>query len=396
MGKKDKKEGKKGKKKKKQSKTKDTEKISTAEEILAFQIQIKEKELQELRAEFKEVEEKNIRYKERNERLKAEQLGHIKNLMKEAKAQEQELAKKEVVNREQVELEIKNKWEYIREQERMLEELRTEINRLEEEAMERELERDYYLEYKNVVSIEHAKQIHLLENKMNAMTQNLWEINEYFRKNLESTKAAIAIRTKKSINVEKELAAENAVKQIDMESRREIKENDWFKKEVVIYAKGVEELENLVCKIEQENLEIISRLFQCRLRSVSLSRNAFMTQPGSLESQEESAEREDKANLEPERSDIPAGVDNSVSPADIPSEEDSLIPPEFQQLMHKQEQDFQAPRHLEKKLLRIEGQTIPIHHEDIQRMDLGQKIPGVQSRSKWPVTPKMIRSAIPQ
>ncbi|PIO30084.1 hypothetical protein AB205_0001490 [Aquarana catesbeiana] len=82
---------------------------------------MKESMIEELLAEVKQIEEKNTRYKERNERLKAEQTGHVNELLSEAKAQERELAKKEIVNREQVDELMKEKWDFIRQKENLLE-----------------------------------------------------------------------------------------------------------------------------------------------------------------------------------------------------------------------------------------------------------------------------------
>ncbi|KAG8453068.1 hypothetical protein GDO86_004762 [Hymenochirus boettgeri] len=169
--------GKKGKKKKEGSRGSGEKKMTFAEALLAYQIQMRESAIDELRAEVKQTEEKNSRYKDRNERLKQEQTGHIKTLLSEAKVQEKELAKKEVINREQVDLAIKEKWEYCQEKERLIEEIRCRINLLKRTITEKQSERDYWAKYKNVGSKDHAKQIYLLGAEINHNKQNFSEIN---------------------------------------------------------------------------------------------------------------------------------------------------------------------------------------------------------------------------
>lgn len=398
MGKKDTKGGKKskkGKKKKKQSSDGNEDKMTFAEALLAYQIKIKESELGELTAECKLVEEKNARYKERNERLKGEQLGHIKDLVREAKAQEKELAKKEIVNREQVDLEIKEKWDYIREKEKLLEELLSEINRLEKETVEKLLHRDYVLQYKNVGNEEHAKQIHRLQQERSSMEQGFNEVNDFFKKNLEMVKVDIVRKKEKLTDETREMAAEDAVKNIDKDSRNEIKENDWLKKEVAVYRKDVHDLEGMIYKIEQENLRMFTLLFECRQSDLKVARNTFLN--CTLGIQEDGLLTRDFVNLEPElESDPLEGVERKVFSMDRPSEDDACSPG-LLQILYEDEKDYQEYLQLgivERKLLRIQGHAVPIHLQDELMETLQQENPGAQTRPQWPVTPKIINSAM--
>ncbi|XP_053561571.1 coiled-coil domain-containing protein 83 [Bombina bombina] len=380
------KKGKGGKKKKRGNKENKEDKMTFAEALLAYQIQIKEATINELLTEVKQVEEKNARYKERNDRLKAEQDGHFKELLNAAKDQEQELAKKEVVNREQVDLAIKQKWEYTREKERLLEEISSEINLLKKQTVEKQLERDYWLEYKNVRSKEHAKQIHLLQAEISDIKQNFEEINEYFRRNLEMTKMKISKETETIMDTAKEMATESAAKLIDKDSQREIKENDWLKKEMAIYKKDVHDLEESVYRTERENLELISHLFDCRLQDLKISRNAFLTQVVGLHVPADSLLGEDLSKLK-----LGTGTEN------ISEDDDSEDLLDLTDLLYEEEKDFQAYLQLgplEKKLLSLAGQSMPLHREDEQTENKGQ-MNQLHGRSKWPVTPSLIKSALP-
>ncbi|CAJ0947007.1 unnamed protein product [Ranitomeya imitator] len=151
-------------------------------------------------------------------------------------------------------------------------ELRGEINGLEHQILVAEAEKDYWLQYKNVGSWEHAKQINHLQEEISDIKQNFSEIDEYFRKNLEKTKHDIDNETEKKMDQTREIATQDAVKHIDEESRREINENEWLKREFDIYKKDVQDLEVSVCKMEQENLQLINHLFDCRLHDLKIPR----------------------------------------------------------------------------------------------------------------------------
>ncbi|KAJ1119906.1 hypothetical protein NDU88_008089 [Pleurodeles waltl] len=293
-----KKGGKKGKKVKKEKEGKKENKMTFTEALLAFQIQVKETEIDRYLVEVKHVEEKNKRYKERNERLKAEQLIHIRDLLHEAKNQDKEFAKKEVFNRDQVDQAIREKWEYIRTMERIFEEVHSRINQLAEDTAKKEFERDYWLAYKNVGSKEHGKQIQLLEMELVNIQQNFKDIEEHFRQSLENTKNKINLLVMKQMEEKKELATENAIKHIDKFSRKEIKENSWLKDEVTSYRKEVNDLEIEVQNLEQENLKLISELFDCRLQDLKISRSCFLTQVAGLEVPADSLLGQDFATLE--------------------------------------------------------------------------------------------------
>ncbi|XP_044143199.1 coiled-coil domain-containing protein 83 isoform X1 [Bufo gargarizans] len=401
MGKGEKK-GKKGTKKKKGSKKSQKDKMTFAEALLAYQIQMKESRIEELLTELKQMEEKNVRYKERNERLKAEQSVHVKELLSEAKAQEKEVEKKEVVNREQVDEVIKEKWQYIRQQEILFEELRSEINGLEQKIMLAEAEKNYWLQYKNVGSWEHARQIQHLQEEISNIKQNFTEIDEYFKRSLEKTRLDIDRETEKKMDQTREMATQDAVNNIDDESRREIKENEWLKREVDIYSKDIHDLEASVLKTEQENLQLINHLFDCRLDDLKNSRNTFLTQVVSLDLLADGLLGEDFAKLD---LDTTSGADERCKNETLTEEEDNLIyanrkemnPPTILGLnhpLHEKEEGFKESSQagpLELKLLSVMGQTKPIHKQSADT-----KLPEQpDSRVRWPLTQRMIKSAFP-
>ncbi|KAG9471409.1 hypothetical protein GDO78_014913 [Eleutherodactylus coqui] len=386
------KKGKKGTKKKKEKKKPQENKMSFAEALLAYQIQMKESQIEELLVEVKQVEDKNVRYKVRNERLKAEQSVHIKELLSEAKAQEKELEKKEVVDREQVDEVIKEKWEYIRQRQILFEELRREINGLEQQIMLAEAEKNYWLQYKNVGSCEDAKQIHHLQEEISNIKQNFTEIDEYFRRSLEKTKHEIDKETEKKMDQTKELATQDAVNYIDEESRREIKENEWLKQQVDIYRKDVHDLEVSVSKTEKENVQLINHLFDCRLRDLKISSETFLTQAGDLELPAVGF-LEAFATLELETS---AGEDQGHHMM-LATEGDRIYVSRNRSttLNHplSEENNFKESLQLgplERKRLNVMGRTKQIHKQSVDT-----KLSDVSDRVTWPVTPQMLKSTFP-
>ncbi|OCT96362.1 hypothetical protein XELAEV_18014039mg [Xenopus laevis] len=364
--------GKKGKKKKNGGPSATGEKKMTfAEALLAYQIEMKESAIEELRAELKQIEEKNARYKERNDHLKGEQTGHVKTLLNEAKAQEKDLANKEVINREQVDAAIREKWEKCRQMEEMLEEMGSGINQLEKEIGEKKMERDYWAEYKNVGSKEHAKQIYLLEAERNNMKQSCTDINGYFSKNLETAKLQIVRETEKLMEEKKELATRNAVKDMDEESQKEMNENDWLKREVAIYRRVVGDLKRTLHRLEQENLAFVNQLFESRLQDLNIT---------SL---------------------IVAAIKESVSSLEVPLDADPTSQRSFN-LLYEDEKDFEQYLQLgplEMKLLRLEGQPMPLHQEREEatsRRSHESDDTDAHKRQKWPLSPRTMRSALAQ
>ncbi|XP_078512361.1 coiled-coil domain-containing protein 83 [Lissotriton helveticus] len=417
-----KKGGKKGKKSKKEKEGKKEKKMTFTEALLAFQLQIKDTEIERYLKEVKHVEEQNRRYKERNDRLKAEQLIHIRDLLHEAKKQDNELATKEVFNRDQVDQAIREKWEYIRTMGHKFEELRSQINQLAEDIVKKEFERDYWLAYKNVGSEEHSKQIKLLELELVNIEQNFKEIEEHFRQSLEYAKNKINELATKQMEEKKELATENAIKHIDKYSRKEIKENSWLKDEVASYRKQVIELEIAVQNLEQDNLKLISVLFDCRLEDLKISRSCFLTQVAGLDLPADGLLGQDFETLkwmekseakEPRpKSATLLAVEKTISAAeeklkgsqteedmyawDPPS--DDCLTQELTDILYGEERDFQAYLQLgplELKLLSVVGLPMPLHHETVIKSTKGSLQDDYdETHEKWPITYERMIAAV--
>ncbi|XP_074812228.1 coiled-coil domain-containing protein 83 isoform X2 [Natator depressus] len=348
-------------------------------------IQIKEEAINHLLFELKQLKEKNKKYHERNDYLKEEQLGHIRSLLSNLKTQGKELEQKEVVTRDDVEAAMREKWQYFRDQEILLKELRSKINEVEHKLVVKQAEKDYWLEYRNVGSGEHAKQIKLLENDIHGLKDDVEQMTEYYRHTLEMTKEKMDRSVEKQMDEKKEWATENAVKHIDKTSHREIEENEWLKEEVEIYRKEVSDLEASAQLLEEENIYMIRSLFNCRLQNLKISGNLFLTQGAGLQVQGEELLSEDLERLqcrdyaaktdagdESPKSTAPLAIEKKVF-SEAEKQEDSYedlwgepMAPALNYLLFEDEKDTQEYSKLGPlgtKLMSVVGRAMPIHEE---------------------------------
>ncbi|KAK9402544.1 coiled-coil domain-containing protein 83, partial [Crotalus adamanteus] len=146
------------------------------EALLAFQIQIKEEVIDQLLGEIKQLEIENERSKERNQHLKSEQIEHIRALLANLKEQEKELEKIEIVTRDDVEKAMMAKWQYIKDQEKLIRDTRFQIHYVEQKLIQKQTEIDYWTAYKNVGSTDHSNQIQFLEQDIKKLKEDLDEM----------------------------------------------------------------------------------------------------------------------------------------------------------------------------------------------------------------------------
>nr|XP_009005542.2 coiled-coil domain-containing protein 83 isoform X1 [Callithrix jacchus]XP_035119977.1 coiled-coil domain-containing protein 83 isoform X1 [Callithrix jacchus]XP_035119978.1 coiled-coil domain-containing protein 83 isoform X1 [Callithrix jacchus]XP_035119979.1 coiled-coil domain-containing protein 83 isoform X1 [Callithrix jacchus]XP_035119981.1 coiled-coil domain-containing protein 83 isoform X1 [Callithrix jacchus]XP_054097364.1 coiled-coil domain-containing protein 83 isoform X1 [Callith len=256
-------------------------KLPTSEALLDYQCQIKENAAERFMFQIKTLREKNQKYHERNSHLKEEQIWHIRHLLKELSEEKAEGLP--VVTRENVEEAMKEKWKFERDQEKNLKDMRIQISNAEKLFLEKLGEKEYWEEYKNVGSEQHAKLITSLQNDINTVKENAEKMSEHYKVTLEDSRKKIVKETLLQLDQKKEWATQNAVKLIDKGSYLAIWENDWLKKEVAIHRKEVEELQNAIHKLEEENLVLIDQLFNCRLVDLKIPRRLYLTQAAGLE-----------------------------------------------------------------------------------------------------------------
>uniref|UniRef100_A0A8D2DKL7 Coiled-coil domain containing 83 n=1 Tax=Sciurus vulgaris TaxID=55149 RepID=A0A8D2DKL7_SCIVU len=364
-------------------------KLPISEALLDYHRQIKESAVERFMFQIKKLREKNQKYHERNRRLKEEQNWHLKNLLKELSEDKSEGLP--VVTREDVEEAMKEKWKFERDQEKNLRDMRKQISNAEKLFLEKLSEKEYWEEYKNVGSVQHAKLITSLQNDINTVKENAEKMSEQYKITLEDTRKRIIRETLVQLDQKKEWAAQNAVKLIDRGSYREIWENDWLKKEIAIHRKEVEELENIIQKLEEENLVLIDQLFNCRLVDLKIPRRLYLTQAAGQELPPEEMplefaelSTEEKTKLQPTESTdmfsssfgsslLHLSHEDSTSDAQHLkiSEEDTLCT-EFgdshlKYLLYEDERDFRDYVNLGPlavKLMSVESKKMPIHFQE--------------------------------
>ncbi|XP_032076142.1 coiled-coil domain-containing protein 83 [Thamnophis elegans] len=405
------------KEKKKEKKKKGTSQISKEprtyfpEALLAFQIQIKEDVIDQLLGEIRQLEAENERSKERNQQLKSEQIEHIRALLAALKEQEKELENIEIVTRDDVEKAMMSKWQYIKDQEKLIRDMRFQIHYVEQKLVQKQTEIDYWTAYKNVGCTEHGSQIQFLEQDIKKLKEDLEEMKEFFRISLEEAKERIDKTTLRQLELKKEWATENAVKHIDKISRREIKEYEWLKEEVEAYRKEVDGLEQAVHEIEKENIYLINKLFERRLQFLKVPRKLFLTQGAGLKFPGESMDQEEEEERVQSAKDLVLSADPESS-EEIREPEEQLVddfevvylrgmstnqflPP----LLYEDTNDFKDYKELgplDMKLMCAVGQKMPIH-EDLKEMPSKSQLEERYDPNKASqhITYRMIKSVFP-
>nr|XP_021499716.1 coiled-coil domain-containing protein 83 [Meriones unguiculatus] len=351
-------------------------KLPPFEAYLDYQRDLKENAVERAMVQIRKLREKNQKFQERNKRLKEEQKWHIKNLLKELT--EEQAERIPAVTREDVEEAMKEKWKFERDHEANLRTMRTQINNTEKQFLEKLSEKEYWEEYKNVGSVQHAELIVSLQNDIDKVKENAEKMSEQYKITLEDTRKKIIRETLHQLDQKKEWATQNAVGYIDKSNYREIWENDWLKKEITVHRKEVEDLERIIHELEKENLVLIDQLFKCKLVDLKIPRKLYLTQAAGLQVTEEDmslklpeTETEEKLPSETESGDmldLPPESSSEVQQKegeDVPAKEDSVIEGSvIHYLLHEDEQDFKEYANLGPmalKLMGVEGKKMPIY-----------------------------------
>ncbi|XP_005357689.1 coiled-coil domain-containing protein 83 [Microtus ochrogaster] len=359
-------------------------KLPMSEALMDYQREIKENAVERFMFQIRKLRDKNQRYQDRNRRLKEEQKWHVKNLLKELSEEKSEGVPP--VTREDVEEAMKEKWKFERDQEQNLKEMRRQINDAEKLFLEKLGEKEYWEEYKNVGSAQHAQLIASLQNDINTVKENAEKMSEQYKITLEDARKRIITETLIQLDQRKQWATQNAVRFIDKSNYREIWENDWLKKEISIHRKEVEKLECCIHQLEEENLVLINQLFNCRLVDLKIPRKLYLTQAAGQQVPPEDAslmllETDNEENLKSpaktesgEALSLLLGSHEASSPVVqvTNTEREGSSSTEFgdsvtHYLLHEDEQDFKEYVNLGPvalKLLSVEGKRMPIHFQE--------------------------------
>ncbi|XP_025947588.1 coiled-coil domain-containing protein 83 isoform X2 [Apteryx rowi] len=387
------------------------------EALLEFQIQIKEETIDQILLDLKQVEEKNKEYHERNDRLKDEQQTRIRHILRKLEEEEKEQDQKEIVTRDDVEESLKAKWQYVKDKEQLLKDLRFQIEETEQKLLVKRAERDYWLEYKNVGSKTQDNKIKNLEKDIKEVKDDLHRATEYYTNALKTLKEKNDRLVEAQVKKSKEQAPENAVKHIiDKSSCRDIEENEWLKEEVKIYQKEISDLKASVYLLEEENIGLVMKLVDLRLQNLRVPRHLFLTQAAGLQDElpkdgmKGLEHREHKAKTDGDESlrkdSVPHQKEKAFSKF-LPETEDEKsrdsyeelwedsFTPTLSSLLYEDEKDFQEYLKLgplETKLMCVVGRAMPIHKESQEMPSKSGFEDGFISKSDRHITAEMIKS----
>nr|XP_048291117.1 coiled-coil domain-containing protein 83 isoform X2 [Myodes glareolus] len=346
-------------------------KLPMSEALLDYQREIKENSVERFMFQIKKLRDKNQRYQDRNRHLREEQKWHIKNLLKELSEEKSEGVPP--VTREDVEEAMKEKWKFERDQEQNLKEMRIQINNAEKLFLEKLGEKEYWEEYKNVGSAQHAQLIASLQKDIDTVKENAEKMSEQYKITLEDARKQIIADTLIQLDQRKEWATQ-----------------------ILILRKEVEKLENCIHELEEENLMLIDQLLNCRLVDLKIPRKLYLTQATGQQVPPEDAslrlpktdnEENLKSPTETESGSAPSlllgsqeasGPDiqfrtterEGSSSAEIEGSVSSSAEIEgsvMHYLLHEDEQDFKEYVNLGPvalKLLSVQGKRMPIHFQE--------------------------------
>lgn len=399
--------------------------MTAKEAILAYQINVVEKKLEDVMYEIRGWEEKNRRHEERNEKLKEEQELLLQHLLKTARDMYRVFDTQEVKTRDQVISSMKEKWGHQRQREKELEDLKSQIARKMVEIEEVQRDVDTWKLYREVGSHTHNTHIRLLEQELADMQNSFDEMSAHLHRNLLKTKDDIEKYTDDTLSQQKDKASDKAMAQLDKKDRQEVLDNDWLKKEVQIHRAETAKCQERVEDLEHGNLEMMSRLFDCNVEDLKISRNFYLTQFDESENLDHTGILEmdlaclspldpDKASLasvpvkkqDRPRSATQKAVEDRVFSLTIKpeqsleeeSEEESESQSEATNTIRSitlEEEDFEDYLHLgpvELKLLAVAGVGIRLHEQN--RPSSAEMALKACAPDTWPVSQPMLKKAI--
>ncbi|KFW00196.1 Coiled-coil domain-containing protein 83, partial [Eurypyga helias] len=175
-----------------------------------------------------------------------------------------------VVTRDDVEGSLKEICQYVRDKERLLKDLHSQIEEIDQRLSAKEGERDYWLKYKNLGSKTQANKIMKLEKDIKEVKDDLHRASEYYKNAWKAVKEENDRLVEMHMKLSKEQAYESAVRYLDKKSQRVIEENEWLKKEVKMYQKEVGDLEASIQLLEEENVALVAKLIDGRLQKLQV------------------------------------------------------------------------------------------------------------------------------
>ncbi|CAN8195545.1 unnamed protein product, partial [Coccothraustes coccothraustes] len=340
------------------------------EALLEYHIAAKEAAIARVLFHLKELEENIKENIKKNVVLNEEQKVLIRCLVRQIEEKEKKRDEKEVVTRDDVEESLKAVFQFVKDKEQLLQDLHSQIEETKKKIAEKQRERDYWLEYKNVGSKIHAERISSLEKDIADVKYELERTEEYYSEALKVVREENQKMFDRHMKLLSEDALKNAVGYLDKNCCREIEENEWLKEEVKIYRKEERDLKASVQLLEEENTSLVATLIDIKLQHLRVSGHLFHTKGAGLqelpkdEMKRENRKYAAKTDEKILRSAFPKiwSKTNYKKPPDSDEKlQKKFFTPALDRLLYEDEEEFQAYSKLGplKRKLLVVGKAVP-------------------------------------
>ncbi|KAI5099896.1 coiled-coil domain-containing protein 83 [Silurus meridionalis] len=251
-------------------------KVQIAEAFIQLQIEVKMKEIEEFENEIKELEAKKQRLVELRDQLQKEQRKHFCGLNQEVRKHEKVLNEEEIASEKQIKQALRHNRELMHTNQEELTELSRHLENVQVRAVELQGQRKDWQHYENVERVEKQQKMQNLKAELDCMQRNFQEMSESLLCFVEDATCKLEKEISQVIEQVKEHATEIALKEVDKHNLKEIENNLWLK------TAEVSELEADVTNLQEENLEHMKYLSECRYNDFKMSRNTFLTETEDL------------------------------------------------------------------------------------------------------------------
>ncbi|XP_065838169.1 coiled-coil domain-containing protein 83-like [Oscarella lobularis] len=278
-------------------------KMTMGEAVVAFQLDVKRRSCEEFGKEIEEMRAINERQRQKNAKLKADQMIHIRELLRQVKEKDNEMAEVDVVGRDQVEHAFLEKQRAARIAEREIEEMQEKIEELQAETDQLRDEVAKRLEYKNAGRYAHKRHIERLEQMLVDWKEDVEQTSRDLKKSLKIARHEISRHAEESISSQKDTAAELAIVAMDPNSRNDIVDNETLHKELVLHREDVTRLREATDRLEQSNLDMFQEMMEYSAEELELAEKAYVPDSDSDVEEEEEEDAQWENNPFEETSD---------------------------------------------------------------------------------------------
>ncbi|XP_032908691.1 coiled-coil domain-containing protein 83 [Catharus ustulatus] len=373
------------------------------EALLEYHIAAKEAAIERVLFNLKRLEEKIKENLKKNAVLKEEQKVLIRRIVRQIEEKEKKRDETKLVTRDEVEEALKAVFQLVKDKEQLLQDLHSQIEETKKKISEKQHERDYWLDYKDVGSKIHAERISSLEKDIAEVKYELERSEEYYREALKVVREENQKLFDRHMQLLSEAALKNAVGYLDKNCRREIEENEWLKEEVKIYRKEESDLKASVQLLEEENTSLVTKLIDIKLQHLGVSGHLLLTKGAGLHEElpKDEMKREDREYAaKTDGKSLRSAFAKTQSKTDYekPQDSDEKLWKKFSipalDSLDEEEEEFQAYSKLGplKRKLYVIGKAVPTCEEPEEMPSGSHREEDTVGKSDGHITAEMIKA----